>query len=345
MNKFNTQSPFQGILQGNGASPTTWVLISVPLLNMLRVKGHGAKFFSPLSKELTHIVGFAFVDDTDLLTFDMFDSEKSWDTLSDCMQEAINRWEGGLKTTGGAIVPSKSWVYPIDFKFDSKGKPEYKSMEEIEQTYSVLDKDNNSQLLQRYEAHIGKETLGVFLAPDGNNKAAKLGLEKKAKIWRDNINAGHLTPTLAWHAANTTIMKSLEYPLPALTLTFDECNRIMKIVKQGLLNSLRVSVSIPSASLYGPKSEGGLQLHHLYHTQGFLQVEKLYKYLNTDTVTGKLLRVSLEASIIEVGIGRNLFAQDYIKFHKLISEGWIKSIWKFSFEHKIHTIDKTTFVS
>ena len=70
-------------------------------------------------------------------------------------------------------------------------------MEEIEQTYSVLDKDTNSQLLQRYEAHIGKETLGVFLAPDGNNKAAKLGLEKKAKIWRDNINAGHLTPTLA----------------------------------------------------------------------------------------------------------------------------------------------------
>ena len=280
---------------------------------MLQVKGHGAKFVSPLSKELTHIVGFAFVNDTDLLTFDMSDSEKSWDNLSDCMQEAINRWEGGLKTTGGALVPSKNWVYPIDFKFNSKGKPEYKSLEEIEQTYSVMDKDNNQQCLQRHEAHTDKETLGVFLAPDGNNNAAKLELEKKAKTWRDNIKAGHLTPTLAWHAANTTIMKSLEYPLPALTLTYDECNKIMKIVKQGLLNSLRVSVSIPSASLYGPKSEGRLQLNHLYHTQGLMQIEKLYKFLDTDTVTGKLIRVSLESSIIELGIGRNIFALEYSK--------------------------------
>ena len=52
-----------------------------------------------MSKDLTHIVGFAFVDDTDLITFDMFDEERSWEDLSQCMQDAINRWEGGLKTS------------------------------------------------------------------------------------------------------------------------------------------------------------------------------------------------------------------------------------------------------
>ena len=92
MNKRHTLSPFQGILQGNGASLTTWVLISVPLLNILRSKGHGAKFVTPMSKELTHIVGFAFVDDADLITFEMFDKERSWEDLSQCMQDAINRW-------------------------------------------------------------------------------------------------------------------------------------------------------------------------------------------------------------------------------------------------------------
>ena len=91
LKKHNTNCPFQGILQGNGAAPTTWVLISVPLLNMLRSKGHGAKFVSSISKNLTHIVGFSFVDNTDLVTFDMFDETKSWDTLKDCMQEAIDR--------------------------------------------------------------------------------------------------------------------------------------------------------------------------------------------------------------------------------------------------------------
>ena len=32
----NTLIPFQGILQGNGAAPTTWVIICMPLINMLQ---------------------------------------------------------------------------------------------------------------------------------------------------------------------------------------------------------------------------------------------------------------------------------------------------------------------
>ena len=57
---------------------------------MLRSKGHGAKFISPLSKKLTHIVGFTFVDNLDLITFDMLDETRSFDNLTECMQEAIN---------------------------------------------------------------------------------------------------------------------------------------------------------------------------------------------------------------------------------------------------------------
>ena len=198
----------------------------------------------------------------------------------------------------GAIVPSKNWVFPIDFKFDGKGQYHYKSLDEIGESYTVRDQNGIQQPLHSHEASTGKETLGVFLAPDGNNLAAKQALEKKAKRWRDNIKAGHLIPTLAWHAANTTIMKSLEYPLPALTLTYDECNKLMKIIKQGLLNSSHVSVSIPSAALYGPKHEGGLQLNHLYLTQGFMHIEKFYRFLNTNTITGKLIQVSLETGIL-----------------------------------------------
>ena len=37
------------------------------------------------------------------------------------MQEAIDRWEGGFKAIGGAIVPSKCWNYPITFQFEENG--------------------------------------------------------------------------------------------------------------------------------------------------------------------------------------------------------------------------------
>jgi hypothetical protein len=71
MTSSGTLIPYQGILQGNGASPATWVIISAPLLDMLRTAGNGGHFVSPISKEKSHTVGFAFVDDTDLIHLDM----------------------------------------------------------------------------------------------------------------------------------------------------------------------------------------------------------------------------------------------------------------------------------
>ena len=198
LQKRYTMIPLQGILQGNGASPTTWVLISTPLLNMLRVKGNGAKFISPMSKELSHIVGFAFVDDTDLITFNMQIDNVDWDDITTQMQEAINRWEGGLKTTGGAIVPTKSWIYPIKFTFDDKGKASYQTCQDINCDFSVTDEHGDRVPLQSFDANIGKETLGVILAPDGNSNDALKSLLKKAKTWSANIKAGHLKPSLAW---------------------------------------------------------------------------------------------------------------------------------------------------
>jgi hypothetical protein len=44
------------------------------------------------------------------------------------MQNAINRWEVGLKATGGAIVPQKSFVYPVIFEFDEAGHWSYKEI-------------------------------------------------------------------------------------------------------------------------------------------------------------------------------------------------------------------------
>ena len=131
--------------------------------------------------------------------------------------------------------------------------------------------------------------------------------------------------------------------MPALTLTFDECNKIMTIVKKGLLNSSRISTSLPSSTLYGPKAEGGLELNHLYLTQGLMHIEKFYRFLNTNTITGKLIRVSLETAILEVGIGRNLFTLNYKSFHMLLSDCWIKGIWKFAQANSIEIIDRNTF--
>lgn len=128
---------YQGILQGNGAAPTTWVLISTPLLNMLREARKGGLFTSPVSKNRSHFVGYAYVDDMDIITTNNHNINLSVDEVMEEMQLAIDIWEGGLSASGGAIVPEKSWVYPINFSFDNKGQWHYQSAEEIGAEFTV----------------------------------------------------------------------------------------------------------------------------------------------------------------------------------------------------------------
>ena len=68
---------------------------------------NGAHMLSPIMQEVDHIVGFAFVDDMDLVCFYQDRLRLSEEVMQN-MQGGIDRWEGGLKLTGGAIIPKKS---------------------------------------------------------------------------------------------------------------------------------------------------------------------------------------------------------------------------------------------
>jgi Reverse transcriptase (RNA-dependent DNA polymerase) len=61
-----TSTRHHGILQGNGAGPTIWIMISSPMLDRLRHQGLGVKIKLIDGTEVI-IPAFAFVDDVDLI--------------------------------------------------------------------------------------------------------------------------------------------------------------------------------------------------------------------------------------------------------------------------------------
>ena len=65
--------------------------------------------------------------------------------------------------------------------------------------------------------------LGVFFAPDGNNKAQIAKMTQKAMAIGEEIKCSNLDRNSVWTALQTMTMKSLQYPLPALTLSSIEC--------------------------------------------------------------------------------------------------------------------------
>ena len=94
--------PNQGIPQGNGMGPPGWSIISSPCLEMLRTKGFGAQFNTPMSKKVVMFVGYAYVDDMDQVEMEKYEGEDMIEIVNR-MQQAVDLWESGIKTTGGAI--------------------------------------------------------------------------------------------------------------------------------------------------------------------------------------------------------------------------------------------------
>ena len=67
------------------------------------------------------LVGFAFVDNTDIVEEYLTKTEINIEDSYIIMQKYINRWEGGIKSAGGATIPDKSFIYPIYFMWYEQG--------------------------------------------------------------------------------------------------------------------------------------------------------------------------------------------------------------------------------
>lgn len=191
-----------GIGQGNGAGPAIWAVLSSPLLNMLRTGNYGCEFMSPFSKVFTQFVGYAFVDDTDVIVSkpDMESSHEAAHSL----QQAVDMWEGGLKATCGAIVPEKTFWYLIDFSWEA-GKWTYKSIDDAPGDVFIKDINGTKKVLRRCEIQEAQETLGVYLDPDGNTIKQQEKMKDMAIKWADCMRTGHIPKEDAWIAFYSTI--------------------------------------------------------------------------------------------------------------------------------------------
>lgn len=239
-------------------------------------------------------------------------------------------------------MPQKSFVYPIAFDFDDQGKWSYASKDDIDYEFTVRDSNETITELNTLNPTEGKYTLGVILAPDGGNSNAVTHLRKKADQWAVYICTGHINQKDAWTALDSTILKTLRYPLPALTLSQKQCKHIMAPVLQACLPKTAIARNYPHDVVYGPKEEGGLNKENLYIAQGTSKISLLSEHLALPMLTGELLRCSLEAAKVEIDIGRNLFSLDFETYSDLCTDGIIKHIWKFSSDNNIHIEDRVT---
>ena len=320
--------PIQGVGQGNGGGPQIWAVVSTPVLNLMRSMGFGACFKAAITGETVSFVGFSFVDDTDLFQTAR-DPSDTYATVAAAMNDFLDNWEGALRATGGALVPAKSHWYLVDFVW-SGATWRYARIDETPAELHVRDQFGQVQKLERLEVSEARRTLGVRIAMDGNNNAEFMYLKGVATNWVENTRNGHLPSHYAWQSMLTTVLKTLQFPMVATTLSRPQCDKIMSIVLQGGLPASGIARSFPYDMVYASLDTFGLAVPDLFVVQG---IQKIQRILRTTTgpqmIEGRLIRVAIQQHLVELGCAGPLFHLPFSPWGNLATKSWIRHVWHF----------------
>ena len=108
------KEPIAGIGQGNRLGPTLWCLISTIIIKICKRKVHGTTIITQISKEIVSLLGFAFVDNTDLVLM-ANNAYTSGAAMIPKMQALMTDWCECIQATGGLIAPAKTRWFLVFF--------------------------------------------------------------------------------------------------------------------------------------------------------------------------------------------------------------------------------------
>ena len=289
-----------GIGQGNGYGPAIWAAISSPLLGIMKEKGYGTHITSPITKEHLHMAAFSFVDDTDQLEMNT-DKQHSWNQLVSRTQSSLSLWESLLRTTGGAIEPSKSDWVRLNYKWN-KGKASlvHTLAPDI---LTMRDSGGTTRELLQQPPHTARETLGVWQAPSGIEKQQVQQLQEKIKTWGNTIAHSDIMRSETRTAVHVTIGRSIRYPLAATAITSKDATKIDSVFRRAALGRMGIVRTAPALPTGAPQELGGLGMaHNVEINQMIDHIDICTKHGHTHSATGKLLRASFENMALEGGV-------------------------------------------
>ena len=136
--------------------------------------------------------------------------------------------------------------------------------------------------------------------------------------------------------------KAIEYPLPALTLSEEECQLIMWIILKEYLPKSGINQYIKWDVLYGKKELQGLGLKNLFLTQGLSHVNDIVNHMCKHNITGHLITSNWEQLCLEIGLNVGVLSSNYEDYKGLlVIESWIQHTWRFPTQQGLSCNDGT----
>ena len=138
-----------------------------------------------------------------------------------------------------------------------------------------------------------------------------------------------------------TIEKSLFFPLRATTLTEKECNRIQAPIINTVLPLCGFARNFPRAIAHASTDAMGLGIQNLFSRQGIEHILALVQHGAAPTITGSLIRATIESLKVECGVSTAIFTYPFQRVEKYVTKTWVTHAWKFCSDRGL-TIEETT---
>jgi hypothetical protein len=330
-----------GILQGNGAGPMIWAMVSTPILERMRKLGFGVPIIHPLTNAAFQVTAFSFVDDSDFpqLLSNSFSPEVD-------SQKNFNEWLDSLISTGGDVSDDKSnWYAMIHAWANNNWK--ILSKEACPGDIFKFMPDGTRNRITRLNCSEATKALGIMFAPDGDMTSHVEYLREKAVTWSEQVRCGVLRRSEAWYAMNTSILKSIEYSLTATTMTKQQTETIMRPILKAGLSKSGLSQKFPRTAVYSSLKYQGLGICDPYFTQG---VKKLSIFLQSN-LSVPLMNHAIQTlwylTRLECGLGPHFLTKPFPPASCIVTRGWIAYLWEFVSHYNIivhqHALDVFRF--
>ena len=338
------EEPLMGLGQGNGVASAGWTLISSKIISVMKEMGFGANLVSSITKTLSEIAAFAYVDDADTPSCAP-NVNMTGEELSPSFQEALDCWSKLISCSGGELDPNKSCCYLIDFAWKGS-KWEYRKIGDMLGDFYLLDKEHTHHPLKQREVSQATETLGVYVSMDGNSSAQKEALREKAKSFAEKLRTSQCKPNTAIYTYHTCFMKSMEYCMPATNFTKEEWKSIISPAKEIALQKAKMSSKFPSELLYGSSKYNAFFFEEPYTNQGIEKISHFLQETSDNLHTGEIMTMGAESFIQDLGFSVDIAEIPWARIKNYTSQAWFGYLIQFISEcneetrqHQHHCIE------
>ena len=325
----NENAPIYGMGQGLAWAGPAWIMASNTICAIKNKKCKGLILKDPLTGETIMKVQDLYVDDLSGGTNQSHD--ESAGILGIMKQASLNlqKHVDLVNVTGGDIALDKCWFYLVEWIFE-EGEPCAKPKSDQNANLIITDPNTKNMIkIAQMDVDESHKTLGCFVNPMGDSKSAFNQIMGFAREWRDANSTSRLRTHEILKSYYANLLPKIKYRLPTYTLTFDQCECIMKAIRPTILHSMSIQEHFSKTIMEASDQYMGLNIQHLYDVMGLEKIKFFLMHVRRKDVTGKLMIMSLKYSQLECGSGNIILNMNFGKWEKLVTWTWVVSLWEY----------------